>query len=113
MMKTVRRLIFGLSLFVAAGSAVLWLSQASLPVPPLMLAFIALGALGLAVAAFALEARSWRMPTPEDPPTPSKPVMPKSPVEKALDAMDNAERISSRTERKVRIRIDTEDDSNA
>lgn len=113
MMKTARRLVFGASLFTAAGSAILWLTQASLPIPPLVLALIALGSVVLAVVTFIWEANSWRTPTPEDPPTPSQPVMPKSPAEKALDAMDNAHEISSRTERKVRIRIDTEDDSSA
>jgi hypothetical protein len=111
MMKTARRLMFGVSLFIAAGSAVLWLTQASLPIPPLTLALIAAGAFALAVIIFAWEATTWRTPTPEDPPTPSQPIMPKSPAEKALDAMDNAREISSRTERKVRIRIDTENDS--
>jgi hypothetical protein len=110
-MKTARRLIFGLSLSVSVISLALWLGQASVPIPPLMLALIAAAALGLAVLLLAWEAQSWRMPTPEDPPTPSRPVAPKTPVEKALDAMDNAHEISSRTERKVRIRIDAEEDS--
>ncbi|XWX02783.1 hypothetical protein VZO05_09695 [Aggregatilineales bacterium SYSU G02658] len=111
-MKTARRLVFGVSLFVAAASAVLWLSEASLPIPPLALVLIAGGAFALAVLAFALEANSWRTPTPEDPPVPSQPITPKSPAEKALDAMDSAREISSRTERKVRIQIDSEDDPN-
>ncbi len=110
-MKTARRLIFGLSLSVSVISLVLWLSQASVPIPPLMLALTAAAALSLAVLLLAWEAQSWRMPTPEDPPTPSRPVMPKTPAEKALDAMENAREISSRTERKVRIRIDTEEDN--
>jgi hypothetical protein len=110
-MKAARRLIFGLSLFVSAVSLVLWLSQANVPVSPLTLALIAAAALGLAIIMLIWEAQSWRMPTPEDPPMPSRPVMPKTPAEKALDAMENARDVSSRTERKVRIRIDTEEDS--
>ena len=61
---------------------------------------------GVGVLAGKAELSSWQMPDPEDAPTASQ-----SPIAKAQQKMDEAEEFNSRTERKTRIRIDSDDDS--
>lgn len=109
---TIRRLMMALAIGVLFSAGLVLFNNAALQIPGHLLMLVMVSAAGLAVVSGVFEVRSWRTPTPEEPPVAKMPVMPKSPVEKALNAMDSAQDMSSRTERKVRIRIDTEDTRN-
>jgi hypothetical protein len=110
-MKNIRRFLFALGVAVCMSAVALSISDTALDIPPRILVMVAASSAALAVVSGFLEVRSWQLPTPEDPPV-ARYVTPKSPVEKAMEAMDNAADVSTRTERKVRIRIDTEDARN-
>lgn len=111
-MKFLRRFILALAVGVLVSTGLVLFNDTALHIPTRILAMVILSAVALTVAGGVFEVRSWRTPTPEEPPITRIPSAPKSPVEKAIAAMDNANDISSRTERKVRIRIDTEDAHN-
>lgn len=110
-MKNFRRFLFALAIAVFVSALAIWFNDTALQLPTRLLGMVIASAAGLAVISGVLEVRSWRLPEPEDPPI-ARYVTPKSPVEKALEAIDNAKEVSTRTERKVRIRIDTEDARN-
>ncbi len=107
-MKTVRRVLFALAVGVCLSSVLVWLNDTTLHIPAGIIGIVAVSAAALAAFVGVAEIRSWRLPDPEEPPV-SRVATPRSPVEKAIQAMDDAHEVSTRTERKVRIRIDTED----
>jgi hypothetical protein len=106
MMKTIRRVVFLLSVAVL-GLGVLSLFVSTLNVPLKVLGLLLISALVTGIVTAFMEARSWQLPTPEDPPT-SKIAIP-TVLDKVEESLKAAEEYNSRTERKVRIRIDTED----
>jgi hypothetical protein len=105
-MKTIRRVVFLLSVAVL-GLGVLSLFVSTLNVPLKVLGLLLISALVTGIVTAFIEARSWQLPTPEDPPT-SKTIIP-TVMDKVEESLKAAEEYNSRTERKVRIRIDTED----
>lgn len=110
-MKTVRRVFLLLSTVIAVlGALSLFnLSPLSLGKPLAVLVFLLSG--GLASALSWQELASWQLPEPEDPPSARHAPPPTTPIEKAMRTMDDAQEFNSRTERKVRIRIDDERDN--
>lgn len=109
-MKALRRLLFGFSVGVVV-SGVLLLTSGEVTFPPMLLGIVLLGAVGLAVIIGYIEVKSWQLPPVEDKPNVKSSRPPKSVVEKAIETMDEVEALSSRTEKKVRIKIDSEDSS--
>jgi hypothetical protein len=108
-MKTIRRVLFTLSVGTIVSSVVAVTRIASLPTA--IIGIVIVGGVVVAIVSAVLEVRSWQLPTPEEPPM-SPPVrQPLSTVEKAVQAMDEAKAVSTRTERKVRIRIEADDDT--
>jgi hypothetical protein len=109
-MKALRRLLFGFSVGVVV-SGVLLLSSGEVTFPPMLLGAVLLGAVGLASVTGYSEVKSWQMPPVEEKPNAKSSRPPKSPIEKAMEKMDEAQDFSSRTEKKVKIKIDSEDSS--
>lgn len=98
-MKWLRRVVLMLSSIALLVGVVLFFFS----IPLALLVLVCAG--GLSAVAVNAELASWQMPDPEDPP-----VSKQSPIEKAQQKMDEAEEFNSRTERKTRIRIDSDDD---
>ncbi len=108
-MKTLRRVLLLLFTGAAVAGALALFGMLALPLDKPVTVLLMLLSGGLASALSWQELASWQLPEPEDPPSAAH-TPPLSPVEKAMRTMDEAEDFNSRTERKVRIRIDAEQD---
>lgn len=108
-MKNIRRTIFALSLGTIATSLFAVTKIATIPV--VLVGIVVVSGVLVAIVSAVLEVQSWQLPSPEEPPMSPSIRQPLSTVEKAVQAMDEAKAISTRTERKVRIRIESDDDN--
>ena len=85
--------------------------ETGLPLNTISLIAAAVAGLVL-VLAMGMEARTmakgWELPEPEEPPTTDKVIYPK-PLDKAANAVNEADKFSKRATEKVRIQIDVED----
>ncbi|GEM_PF-4001652 len=106
-MKSLRRFLFGFSSGVLLCSALLLGNNSFIQVPTFLIGIVAVAAFGVASITGYNEVKSWQLPDPEE--APKHKARPKTIIEKAEEALEEAQDLSSRTEKKVKIKIDSED----